>query len=68
MLLFSGSCLLCCYFSCEIFFFLFDAFAYFETNYSNEGKILVYRSQVLRHCLLAVLCSNVSLIQKTDIL
>ena len=61
-------CCLSCYFSCKVLFLLFDSFAYFETNYVYEGQILVYCSQVLSNSLLAVFCSNVSLIQKADVL
>ena len=56
------------YFFSKVFFFLFDAFAYFETYYLSKGKVLAYGFKVLRNCLLTVFCSYISLIKQADIL
>ena len=55
-------CLLCRYLGCEVLFLLLDTFADFETNYLCNGKFFVHRSQVLGNSLLAIFCSDISLV------
>ena len=59
---------LLCNFSSEIFFFLFDSFAYFESDDLLQCKILINGFQILSYSLLTVFSSYVSLIKKADLL
>ena len=59
---------LLCNFCSEIFFLLFDSFAYFESDNLLQCQVLVNRLQILANCLLTIFSSYVSLVNKADFL
>ena len=55
-------------FCSEVFFLLLDAFADFESDDLRQLQILVNGFQILSNRLLAVFCSDISLIEQADLL